>query len=377
MLDKVRRQAGAGARGRHRVYLGIAPGVGKTYTALEELHRREERGTDVVIGFLETHGRLKTAEKAASLEVVARKKIPYKGVIIEEMDIDAVIERHPAVALVDELAHTNAPGSKHEKRWQDIEDLLEAGITVISTVNIQHLESLADIVADITGVLVRERVPDRVVDHADEVELIDMAPHALRQRMRHGNIYPPERAERALEQFFNEGNLMALREMALRKMAQVTEQELEEYMHDHNVQTNWAAAERVMVCVDDQSQAQNLMRRGWRMADCYHTELLAVAVETPRWASASPEQKRALEDNLRFAEDLGAEVVRVQGSDVAKALMRVAHDKNFGSIIIGHSRHGRLHEIVRGWIVLNLLRSAGNVDVHVVADRELREHVEY
>jgi len=376
-LDKVRRQAGAGARGRHRVYLGIAPGVGKTYTALEELHRREERGTDVVIGFLETHGRLKTAEKAASLEVVARKKIPYKGVIIEEMDIDAVIERHPAVALVDELAHTNAPGSKHEKRWQDIEDLLEAGITVISTVNIQHLESLADIVADITGVQVRERVPDRVVDHADEVELIDMAPHALRQRMRHGNIYPPERAERALEHFFNEGNLMALREMALRKMAQVTEQELEEYMHDHNVQTNWAAAERVMVCVDDQSQAQNLMRRGWRMADRYHTELLAVAVETPRWASASPEQKRALEDNLRFAEDLGAEVVRVQGSDVAKALMQVAHDKNVGSIIIGHSRHGRLHEIVRGSIVLNLLRSAGNVDVHVVADRELREHVEH
>ncbi len=355
----------------------IAPGVGKTYTALEELHRRKERGTDVVIGFLETHGRLKTTEKAASLEVVARKKIPYKGVIIEEMDTDAVIERHPAVALVDELAHTNAPGSKHEKRWQDIEDLLEAGITVISTVNIQHLESLADIVADITGVLVRERVPDRVVDHADEVELIDMAPHALRQRMRHGNIYPPERAERALEHFFNEGNLMALREMALRKMAQVTEQELEEYMHDHNVQTNWAAAERVMVCVDDQSQAQNLIRRGWRMADRYRTELLAVAVATPRWASASPEQKRALEDNLRFAEDLGAEVVRVQGSDVAKALMQVAHDKNVGSIIIGHSRHGRLHEIVRGSIVLNLLRSAGNVDVHVVADRELRERVEH
>jgi two-component system sensor histidine kinase KdpD len=376
MLDKVRRQAGAGARGRHRVYLGIAPGVGKTYTALEELHRRKERGTDVVIGFLETHGRLKTAEKAASLEVVARKKIPYKGVIIEEMDTGAVIERHPAVALVDELAHTNAPGSKHDKRWQDIEDLLEAGITVISTVNIQHLESLADIVADITGVQVRERVPDRVVDHADEVELIDMAPHALRQRMRHGNIYPPERAERALEHFFNEGNLMALREMALRKMAQVTEQELEEYMHDHNVQTNWAAAERVMVCVDDQSQAQNLIRRGWRMADRYRTELLAVAVATPRWASASPEQKRALEDNLRFAEDLGAEVVRVQGSDVAKALMQVAHDKNVGSIIIGHSRHGRLHEIVRGSIVLNLLRSAGNVDVHVVADREQeRDHV--
>src|SRR6202163_3966259 len=176
MLDRVRREAGAGARGRHRVYLGIAPGVGKTYTALEELQRRKERGTDVVIGFIETHGRPKTAELAADLEVVPRKKLVYKGVTVEEMDTAAVIKRHPALALVDELAHSNAPGSKHDKRWQDVEDLLDAGITVISTVNIQHLESLADVVADITGVQVNERVPDRVVDEADEVELIDMAP---------------------------------------------------------------------------------------------------------------------------------------------------------------------------------------------------------
>src|SRR3981081_3092979 len=187
MLDRVRCEAGAGARGRHRVYLGIAPGVGKTYTALEELHRRKERGTNVVIGSIETHGRPHTAELAAQLEVVRRKQIAYKAVTVEEMDTDAVILRHPAVALVDELAHTNAPGSKHEKRLQDVDDLLDAGITVISTVNIQHLESLADIVENITGVKVRERIPDRVVDDADEVELIDMAPPALRQRMRDGN----------------------------------------------------------------------------------------------------------------------------------------------------------------------------------------------
>jgi two-component system sensor histidine kinase KdpD len=370
MLDRVRRQAGAGARGRHRVYLGIAPGVGKTYTALEELHRRKARGTDIVIGLLETHGRPRTAELAASLEVIPRKQIPYKGVNVEEMDTDAVIGRHPAVALVDELAHTNAPGSKHEKRWQDVQDLLAAGITVISTVNIQHLESLADIVESITGVQVRERIPDRVVDEADEVELIDMSPHALRQRMRHGNIYPPDRAERALDQFFREGNLIALREMALRKMAHVCELELEEYMQQHGIDAAWSAGERVMVCVDDQAQAQNLVRRGWRMANRYHTELLAVFVETPQWASASPEQKRALEANLRFAEDLGAEPVRVQGSNVARALIRVAHEKNVGSIVIGHSRHGRLHELLRGSIVQNLLRQAGDVDVHVVADRD-------
>jgi two-component system sensor histidine kinase KdpD len=369
MLDRVRREAGAGARGRLRVYVGIAPGVGKTYTAIEELLRRKARGTDVVIGFIETHGRPRTVELAGALEVVPRKRIPYKGVIVEEMDTDAVIARHPAVALVDELAHSNAPGSKHEKRWQDVADLLDAGITVIGTLNIQHLESLADIVQDITGVQVRERVPDRVVDEADEVELIDMSPHALRQRMRHGNIYPPERAERALDEFFREGNLFALREMALRKMAQVCELELEEYMHQHHIKANWAAAERVMVCVDFQPQAQNLIRRGWRMADRYQTELVAVFVELPRWAAASAEDKRGLEQNLRFAEDLGAQVVRVQGSDVARTLMSVAHEHNVGSIIIGHSRHGRLHELVRGSVVFSLLRWAGNVDVHVVADR--------
>ena len=370
MLDRVRREAGAGARGRHRIYLGIAPGVGKTYTALEELQRRKARGTDVVIGFLETHGRPHTAELAEGLEVVRRKQIPYKGVTVEEMDTDAVVRRKPAVALVDEIAHTNAPGSVHEKRWQDVQDILDAGVTVISTVNIQHLESLADIVENITGVHVRERIPDRVIDEADEVELVDMSPHALRQRMRHGNIYPPERAERALDAFFREGNLMALREMALRKMAQVCELDLEEYMQQQGIDAAWSAGERVMVCVDDQRHAQDLIRRGWRMANRYRTDLLAVFVETPGWGSATPERKRALEENVRFAEDLGAEPVRVQASDVAKALMQVAHEKNVGSIIIGHSRHGRLHELLRGSIVQNLLRLAGDVDVHVVADRD-------
>jgi two-component system sensor histidine kinase KdpD len=374
MLDRVRRQAGAGARGRHRIYLGIAPGVGKTYTALEELHRRRQRGTDVVIGFLETHLRPRTAELAQGLEVVPRTRIPYKGVVVEEMDTAAVIRRQPAVALVDELAHTNAPGSVHDKRWQDVEDLLAAGITVISTVNVQHLESLADVVESITGIQVRERVPDRVIDEADEVELIDMAPHALRQRMRHGNVYPPERAERALDSFFREGNLLALREMALRKMAQVCEQDLEEYMHQHHIDAAWSAGDRVMVCVDPRPHAQNLIRRGWRMANRSHTELLAVFVETPSWGSASPEERRGLEENLRFADDLGAETIRVQGSDVAAALMHVAHEKNVASIVIGHSRHGRLHELVHGSIVQKLLRSAGDVDVHVVAERDQHDH---
>ena len=366
MLDRVRREAGAGARGRHRVYVGIAPGVGKTYTALEELHRRKQRGTDVVIGFIETHNRPKTAELAAGLDAVPRKQIDYKGVTVEEMDTDAVVKRHPALTLVDELAHTNAPGSKHEKRWQDVDDLLDAGITVISTVNIQHLESLADLVENITGVQVRERVPDRVLDAADEVELIDMAPHALRQRMKHGNIYPPERAERALTEFFREGNLIALREMALRKVAQLAEHDLEHYMQQEGIDAAWAACERVMVCVDDQPQAQNLMRRGWRLANRYKTELLAVFVETPRWASAAPEAKRAIEDNLRFAEDLGAKVVRLRGKSVADMMAVFAREKHITQAIFGRSAVKGLRKLLYLSAVHRFLREAPAVDVHIV-----------
>jgi two-component system, OmpR family, sensor histidine kinase KdpD len=370
MLERVRRQAGAGARGRLRVYLGMAPGVGKTVTMLNEAHRRKARGTDVVVGFVETYGRPKTIEAIGDLEVVPRKQIAYRGVTLEELDTEAVIRRQPAVALVDELAHTNAPGSRHEKRWQDVEDLLNAGITVLSTVNVQHLESLADTVETITGAPVRERIPDRVIDEADEVELIDMSPHALRQRIRHGNVYPPERAERALEQFIREGNLTALRELALRKVASTVEQDLEEYMREHEIEASWPAGERVMVCVDPQPHAKHLLRRGWRIANRLQSELLAVFVETPQLARADAEERRTLEDNLRFAEDLGARVIRVSGQDVARELAQAAYAKNVGSIVIGHSRHGRLHEFLRGSIVGKLLRLTRDVDVHVVADRE-------
>jgi two-component system sensor histidine kinase KdpD len=370
MLERVRRQAGAGARGRLRIYLGMAPGVGKTYAALQELHRRKARGTDVVVAFVETYNRPMTIKAVGDLEVIPRKKIPYRGVTLEEMDTDAVIRRHPAVALVDEIAHTNAPGSKHAKRWQDVEELLQHGITVISTLNIQHLESLADVVETITGVQVRERIPDRIVDQADELELVDMSPHALRQRMKHGNIYPTQQAEHALRQFFREGNLSALRELALRKVATSVEQDLEHYMRQHGIEAVWPAGERVMVCVDAKPQSQQLLRRGWRMANRYQTDLLAVFVETPAWAHASPEAHRQLEENLRLAEELGAEIIRVRNGDVASALIRVAQEKNVGSIVIGHSTRGRLYELIHGSIVNKLLRRARGVDVHVVASRE-------
>lgn len=370
MLDRIRREAGAGARGRLRIYLGMAPGVGKTYAALMELHRRRARGTDCVIGFVETYGRPRTIEAIGDLEIVPRRRCCYKGVVVEEMDVDAILQRRPAVALVDELAHTNVPGcSRHEKRWQDVQELLDHGITVISTVNIQHLESLADVVESITGVPVRERIPDWVIDEADEIELVDMSPHALRQRIKHGNVYPPEQAEQALRQFFREANLMALRELALRKVATAVEQDLEAYLREHGMREVWPVGERVMVCVDAQPTSRYLLRRGWHLASRLQSELLAVFVVTPAWSRASPETRRSLEDNLRYAEDLGSEVVRVEASDVATGLARVARERNVGSVVIGHSRHGRLRELLRGSIVHRLLRLLRDVDIHIVAER--------
>jgi len=368
MLEQVRLEAGGGARGRLRIYLGMAPGVGKTMALLVEGHRRRQMGADVVIGFIETHGRAQTAEAVGDLESVPRHLLSYKGVHLEEMDLDAILRRHPAIALVDELAHTNAPGSTNEKRWQDVEALLDAGITVLSAVNIQHLESLADIVENITGVQVRERIPDQVVESADEIQLVDMSPSALRQRMQQGHIYPAGRAERALDEFFREGNLNALRELSLRKVSSTVEQDLEEYMRSHDIEASWAAGERVIVCIDAQPRAVHLVRRAWRLAHRHRAELIAVHVETPAWARATPEERRVVEEHLRFAEDLGATIVRVQGHDVAHELARLAYARNAASIVIGHSRHGRLHEFLRGSIVGTLLRQVRDVDVHVVAD---------
>jgi two-component system sensor histidine kinase KdpD len=367
MLARIRREPGSGARGLLRIYLGMAPGVGKTYAMLLEGRRRKQRGTDVVVGFVETYGRPLTVQALGDLEVIPRKSVAYRGLTLEEMDTEAILRRKPAVALVDELAHTNAPGSKHEKRWEDVEGLLEAGITVMSTVNIQHLESLADIVQAITGITIRERIPDRVVDEADEVELVDIAPGALRQRLRDGSVYPLERAQQALNNYFREGNLTALRELALRKVSTEVERDLEEYMRQHQIESVWPAAERVMVCVDDQPSANALVRRAWRQAHGLQSELIAVFVETPAWAHAAAETRRAVEDNLRFAEDLGAKVVRVGGTNVAATLAQVAREQNVGTIVVGHERHSRPYELFPGSVVVNLLRLVQDVDVHVVA----------
>src|SRR5216683_592979 len=266
-------------RGRLRIYLASAAGAGKTYTMLNEGHRRESRGTDVVVGYVETHGRAQTQAQVGDLEVIPRKKVTYRGVTLEEMHTEAIIARHPKVALIDELAHTNVPGSRHVKRYQDVEEILDAGIDVDTTLNIQHLESLNDLVASITGVRVRETLPDWILDQADEVELIDISPYALRQRMKHGNIYPQERIDTALDNFFREGNLTALRELALRRTAEKTEEQLQGYMAEHGISQLWPASERVLVGFDSRPHTREVIRDAWRLAHGLHADLIAVSIQ--------------------------------------------------------------------------------------------------
>ncbi len=374
VLERIRQEGGSGARGRHRIYLGMAPGVGKTYAALLDLHELAQAGVDVAIAYVETHGRPRTAALLEGLEILPRKHCNYKGVIVEEMDLDLVLARQPTIVLVDELAHTNVPGcTKNEKRWQDVLEIQEHGITVFSTLNIQHLESLADIVEAITGVKVRERVPDWIVDEADEVILIDITPAELRERLRRGEVYPSEQAQLALERFFREGNLTALRELALRKVAAHVEEDLESYMRQHQVETVWPASERVMVAIDADPRSQHLLRHGWRHAQRALSELLALFVETPAWRRATPEQRRQLEENLRFAEDLGAEVIRVTGTNVAEEVVRVARERNVALIVVGRPHASRLRRFLFGSTTDRLISLAEDIDILVVGEHEAHD----
>jgi two-component system sensor histidine kinase KdpD len=357
-------------KGRLRVYLGMAAGVGKTYAMLNEGRRRKGRGTDVVIGYVETHGRPLTEQQIGDLEIVPRKRVTYRGITLEEMDTEAVLARRPQVALVDELAHTNVPGSKNPKRYQDVEELLAAGITVISTLNIQHLEGLNDIVEAITGVRQRETLPDRILDEADEVELVDIAPDALRARLRHGNVYPPERARKALENYFTQSNLTALRELALRRTAEKTETQLEALMQgrEETGELAWAttATERVMVAFDGRPHSQQLLRDGWRLARGLKAPLLAVTVVTPRRLFVAPPSREALSEQMRLAEDLGAEVIRVEGRNIAAALAQIARERHVTQIVIGQPTRSFWHYLLYGSVVNRLLREPIGADIHVV-----------
>jgi two-component system sensor histidine kinase KdpD len=361
---KAQEQRAQRTRGQLRIYLGAAPGVGKTFAMLNEGKRRKARGTDVVIGYVETYNRPLTVQAAEGLEVVPRRTVEYRGTTLEEMDVDAILARHPAVALVDELAHTNAPGSKHAKRWQDVEEIRDAGIAVISTLNIQHLESLKERVEQIAGITVRETVPDTVVDQADDVELVDIAPEALRRRMVHGNIYPPERAQKALEHFFRPGNLAALRELALRRTIEQADDQLQQYMQENGL-SGWLVDERVLVCFDHRPLSETLLRRGWHMAERFKSPLLAVSVKRD---DLSLEEQAALERHRKLAKELNATVEELSAHDIAEAIARYVTEHRITQVIVGHSQRSRWYELWHGSLIQQLLRRLPNVDVHVVAE---------
>ena len=353
-------------RGQLRIYLGNAAGVGKTYDMLCEGHRRAERGADVVVGFVETHGRKHTAELVEGLEVVPRARIAYRGTSFEEMDLDAVLARKPQIALVDELAHTNVPGSRNAKRWQDVEELLEAGIDVISTVNIQHLESLNDVVEKITGVPQRETVPDAVVRAADQVELVDMTPEALRRRMAHGNIYPPEKIDAALTNYFRSGNLAALRELALLWLADKVDEGLQRYRAEHHITGTWEARERVVVALTGGPEGETLIRRAARIAArSSGGDLLAVHVtRSDGLTGADP---AALAAQRRLAESLGGSYHQVVGDNIPEALLTFARAENATQLVLGASRRSWLSALLTGpGIGARTIRGSGDIDVHIV-----------
>ena len=360
-------EAGNSGLGRLQLFLGYAPGVGKTYTMLEAAHQRRRDGRDVVAAYVESHGRSETDALLVGLEVMAKAAIEYQGVRLPELDIDAVLARKPQIALVDELAHTNVPGSRHEKRWQDIEELLAAGIDVYTTVNVQHFESLNDVVAQITGVVVRETVPDRLLDLASEIRLVDIPPDDLLQRLREGKVYIPEQAALATEKFFKAGNLIALRELSLRRAASRVDTEMRAYMETQSIPGPWPVAERLLVCASGSPFSEKLIRTTRRLADELKADWFTIYIETPSLGAQQQENRERIWRDLRLAERLGAQVATVTGAKVAETIIDYAVRHNVTRIVVGKPTKPRWREFLRPPIVDQLIRLSGAIQVHVVS----------
>lgn len=359
-------------RGALRIYLGAAPGVGKTFAMLQEATRRRERGADVVVGVVETHDRTQTAAQLEGLEVVPRRQVEYRGVTLWEMDVEAILRRAPDAVLVDELAHTNAPGSRHAKRWQDVEELLEAGIDVVSTVNIQHLESMNDVVEQITGVAQAEVVPDSIVRAAEQVHLVDQTPEALRRRLAHGNVYPADRVDAALDQYFRAGNLAALRELALMWVADRVDEGLQRYRDQHGISGTWDTRERVVVAITGAPGAGHVIRRAARIASRSRGELIGVHIRATDGLSARDD--KALDAHRELLAAVGGRYREVGAGDVAEALIGFARTQNATQIVVGASARSRWEEISRGSVINDVVRAAGDIDVHVVTPDPVGAH---
>ncbi|HUK09063.1 MAG TPA: sensor histidine kinase KdpD [Stellaceae bacterium] len=360
--------AKAEQRGKLKVFLGAAPGVGKTYEMLVQGTARRREGADVVIGVVETHGRIETEQLVRGFEIVPRRVIDYRGQTLHEMDIDAILKRAPTLVLVDELAHTNAPGSRHPKRYMDVEELLAAGINVYTTLNIQHVESLNDVVAQITRIRVRETVPDGIVDQADEVEVVDLTPADLIQRLGEGKVYVKDQAQRALKHYFKPGNLAALRELALRRTAQRVDEQMLTYMQAHAIAGPWAAGDRLLICISESPLTAQVVRQGKRLADQLKAPWTALYVETARHLRLTEVERDRIADGLRLAEQLGAETITIPGSSsIAKDVLTYAQANNVTQIILGKSTRSWLFELVHGSVVYDLMRHSGNISVQTVA----------
>lgn len=370
LLERVREEQATRTRGRFKLFFGAAPGVGKTFTMLEAAAARLAEGVDVVIGIVETHGRKDTLKLTDGFEALPRRTFEHRGTTLEEFDIDAAMLRRPALLLVDELAHTNAPGSRHAKRWQDVDELLDAGIDVYSTLNVQHVESLNDVVAQITGITVRETVPDSVMAEADEIELVDVSPEVLIERLRDGKVYVPEQAARALDRFFRKGNLLALRELALRQTANRVDADMRGWMRRSGITDTWAATDRVLVCIGRGEREDRLVRRGARLAEALDAEWIALSVEPVVAGGFSDDDREAVADTLRLAESLGARAVTLAGDNVADAIATFVEANNITRLVVGQPRtRSLLRRIWRSQSMLDaLVQRVANADVLVVSD---------
>lgn len=366
LLRRVQDEEARQVRGKLKIFFGATAGVGKTYAMLQAAHEQREDGVDVVVGWVETHGRAETEALLAGLELLPARTVEHKGVALREFDLDAALARRPTLILMDELAHTNAPGSRHPKRCQDVLELLGAGINVYTTVNVQHLESLNDIVTQITGIRVRETVPDSILELADDVELIDLPPDDLLQRLRDGKVYLPQQAEQAIRNFFRKGNLIALRELALRRTADRVDEQMQVYRRDHAVVRTWPAGECLMVCVNLKPRGARLVRAARRMAGGLHAKWIAVYVQTSRHLRLPESERKRVIETLRLAEELGAETVTLSGDHVSQTLLSYARERNVTKIIVGKPVRARWKEWIFGSVVADLTRNSGEIDIYVI-----------
>ncbi|MFN8530782.1 MAG: sensor histidine kinase KdpD [Anaerolineae bacterium] len=367
LLQRIAEEEARSKRGRLKIFFGAAAGVGKTYAMLEAAQTLRAEGVDVVAGYVEPHRRPETEAMLDGLEKLPTRTVEYRGVQIQEFDLDAALTRKPTLILVDELAHTNAPGSRHPKRWQDVEDLLNAGINVYTTVNVQHLESLNDVVAQITGTLVRETIPDSILERADEVELIDLSPDDLLKRLREGKIYLPQQAEAAIRSFFRKGNLMALRELALRHTAARVDEQMQVYRQDKTIEQIWPAGERIMVCISPSPLASRLIRAAKRMATGLRADWITLYVEVPRSTKLSEAARNRIIQHLRLAEQLGAETVTISGDNITDEVLNYARKRNVTKIIVGKPSHPRWRDVLFGSTLNDLVRRSGSLDVYVIS----------